>query len=52
MMLNDIINQTLKTYYVQRGKAVGVIKRYLGIKYRIFMDEESLKRRIEHLSTT
>ena len=49
MMLNDIINQTLKTYYIQKGKAIAVIKRYLGLKYRIFVDEQSLRRRISQM---
>lgn len=48
-MLTDIINQTLKTCYIKRGKAIVVIKRYLRLKYRILVDEQSLRRRISQM---
>lgn len=48
-MLTDIINQTLKTYYFKKGKAIVVIERYLRLKYRILVDEQSLRRRISQM---
>ncbi len=41
-----IIDQTIR-YYTKKGKRVEAIRRYLRMKYRITMDVESLKRRVE-----
>ncbi len=49
-MKPDFISQILKTYFIEKGKTLDVIQRYLRIKYRVIMDEAVLKKRIQGLS--
>lgn len=49
-MKPDFISQILKTYFVEKGKTLAVIQRYLRIKYHLFLDEGVLKKRIQGLS--
>lgn len=41
-----IIDQTIR-YYLKKGKKLEAIRRYLRMKYRITMDIQALKRRME-----
>ncbi|AFL83394.1 hypothetical protein Belba_0741 [Belliella baltica DSM 15883] len=49
-MNHDIISQTLRTYFVEKGKTIKVIQRYLRMKYRLVMDEKLLEKRLQNLS--
>lgn len=49
-MNHDIISQTLRTYFLEKGKTIKVIQRYLRIKYHLMMDEKVLQKRVENLS--
>lgn len=49
-MENDLITQTLKTYFLKKGKNLKVIQRYLRIKYNLAMDEKLLRKRLQNLS--
>ncbi|MCH6236651.1 hypothetical protein [Cognataquiflexum rubidum] len=48
-MKPDLITQTLKTYFVQKGKSLQTIQRYLNIKYRLYLDEKLLEKRLQIL---
>lgn len=50
-MGKDIINETLKTYLVKRKDNLKVIQRYLSMKYKMFLDEKLLEKRLQRLST-
>ncbi|WP_198669870.1 hypothetical protein [Cognataquiflexum aquatile] len=50
-MKPDLISQTLKTYFVQKGKSLKTIQRYLSIKYRLYLDEKLLEKRLHMLLT-
>jgi len=49
-MNHDIIAQALRTYFVEKGKTLQVIQRYLRMKYRLVMDEKLLEKRLQNLS--
>lgn len=49
-MNHDILAQTLRTYFVEKGKTLQVIQRYLRMKYRLVMDEKLLEKRLQNLS--
>ena len=49
-MRPDLITQTLKTYFIQKGKDLKVIQRYLSMKYKLVMDEKVLLRRLEKIT--
>ncbi|MFD2034206.1 hypothetical protein ACFSKL_05350 [Belliella marina] len=49
-MNQDIVTNTLKTYFLEKGKTIKVIQRYLRIKYRLMMDEKLLEKRIQNIS--
>lgn len=49
-MNHDIISQTLRTYFVEKGKTLQVIQRYLRMKYRLAMDEKLLEKRLQNLT--
>jgi hypothetical protein len=49
-MNQDIITQTLKTYFVKKGKSLKVIQRYLSVKYRLNIEEKLLKKRLQNLT--
>lgn len=49
-MKPDLITQTLKTYFVEKGKTLKVIQRYLSVKYRLIMDEKVLAKRLQNLT--
>jgi hypothetical protein len=49
-MDHDILAQTLRTYFVEKGKTLHVIQRYLRMKYRLVMDEKLLEKRLQNLS--
>jgi hypothetical protein len=49
-MKPDIISQTLKTYFIQKGKTLKVIQRYLSIRYRLHADEKLLEKRLQNLT--
>lgn len=46
--MNCLIDKTIDKYYT-RGKKVEVIKRYIRMKYRISIDTEVLKARLEQI---
>gem|GEM_PF-2531266 len=48
-MKPDLITQTLKTYFVQKGKSLKTIQRYLNIRYRLYLDEKLLEKRLQNL---
>jgi len=50
-MKHDIITQTLKTYFIEKGKNLKVIQRYLSLKYRVTIEENLLRKRAEQLTT-
>jgi hypothetical protein len=50
-MKPDIISQTLKTYFIQKGKSLKSIQRLLSIKYRLYLDEKLLEKRLRNLLT-
>lgn len=45
-MKPDLISQTLKTYFVQKGKSLKTIQRYLSLKCRLYLDEKLLEKRL------
>jgi len=49
-MAQDLISQTLKTYFLKRGKNLRVVQRYLSIKYRLQIEEKILQKRLTNLS--
>ncbi|MFC0261436.1 hypothetical protein [Fontibacter flavus] len=49
-MKPDLITQTLKTYFVEKGKNLKVIQRYLSVKYKLIMDEKVLAKRLQNLT--
>ena len=49
-MNHDIVTQTLRTYFFEKGKTIKVIQRYLRIKYRLMMDEKLLEKRLQSIS--
>jgi len=49
-MAQDLISQTLKTYFLKRGKNLRVVQRYLSIKYRMNIEEKILQKRLTNLS--
>ncbi len=49
-MTDDLVTQTLKTYFFQKGKNLKIIQRYLRIKYKLIMDEKILKKRVQNLT--
>jgi predicted transcriptional regulator len=49
-MNHDIIAQTLRTYFLEKGKTIKVIQRYLRMKYHLIMDEKLLEKRLQNLS--
>lgn len=48
-MKPDLITQTLKTYFIEKGKTIKVIQRYLQIHYHLIMDEKVLMKRVQNL---
>ena len=48
-MKPDLVSQTLKTYFIQKGKSLKTIQRYLNIKYRLYLDEKLLEKRLQSL---
>lgn len=46
--MNCLINNIAK-YYTEKGRKLEVIRRYLRMKYRINIDSNALKSRIESL---
>ncbi|WP_293015059.1 hypothetical protein [Mongoliibacter sp.] len=48
-MKSDLITQTLKTYFIEKGKTIQVIQRYLRIHYHLIMDEKLLMKRAQNL---
>lgn len=50
LMKPDLITQTLKTYFIKKGKDLKVIQRYLSIRYKLVMDEKGLQKRLENLT--
>lgn len=48
-MKPDLISETLRTYFVQKGKSLQTIQRYLNIKYRVYLDEKLLEKRLQNL---
>ncbi len=51
-MTDDLVTQTLKTYFLEKGKNLKVIQRYLRIKYNLVMDEKLLKKRVRNLTVS
>lgn len=49
-MAQDLISQTLKTYFIKRGKNLSVIQRYLSIRYRLHIEEKILQKRLTNLT--
>lgn len=49
-MAQDLISQTLKTYFLKRGKNLSVIQRYLSIRYRVHIEEKILQKRLTNLT--
>jgi len=49
-MAQDLISQTLKTYFLQKGKNLHVIQRYLSIRYRLKIEEKILQKRLSNLT--
>lgn len=49
-MKPDLITRTLKTYFVEKGKTLKVIQRYLSVKYKLIMDEKVLAKRLQNLT--
>ncbi|MDN3668728.1 hypothetical protein QWY93_05235 [Echinicola jeungdonensis] len=49
-MKQDLINQTLKTYFLSKGKTLKVIQRYLRVKYNLNIEEKLLKKRLREIS--
>ena len=50
VMAQDLISQTLKTYFLQKGKNLNVIQRYLSIRYRLKIEEKILQKRLTNLT--
>lgn len=50
-MRPDLISQTLKTYFIKRGKSLKTIQRYLSINYRLYLDEKLLEKRLNKILT-
>lgn len=48
-MKPDLISETLRTYFVQKGKSLQTIQRYLNIKYRVYLHEKLLEKRLQNL---
>ena len=48
-MKPDLVSQTLKTYFIQKGKSLKTIQRYLNINYRLYLDEKLLEKRLQSL---
>jgi hypothetical protein len=48
--MNDLITQILEKYFLQKGKTLKVIQRYLSIRYRLVMDEKLLEKRLTNLT--
>jgi hypothetical protein len=48
--MNDLITQILKKYFLQRGKTLEVIQRYLSIRYKLHIDEKLLEKRLSNIS--
>ncbi|MGY6544968.1 hypothetical protein [Arthrospiribacter ruber] len=48
-MKPDLITQTLRTYFKEKGKNLKVIQRYLRIHYHLIMDEKVLIKRAQNL---
>jgi len=49
-MAQDLISQTLKTYFLKKGKNLRVVQRYLSIKYRLQIEEKILQKRLTNLT--
>ncbi|GHB45588.1 hypothetical protein GCM10008106_28260 [Mongoliitalea lutea] len=49
-MKKDLISQVLKKYFIDKGKNLTIIHRYLRIKYRMYVDEKLLEKRLNNLS--
>ncbi|WP_373492974.1 hypothetical protein [Aquiflexum sp.] len=49
-MKPDIITEALKTYFIEKGKTLKVIQRYLSIRYRLSTDEKLLEKRLQNLA--
>ncbi|MGY6522435.1 MAG: hypothetical protein ACXIUD_11935 [Mongoliitalea sp.] len=49
-MKKDLISQVLKKYFIEKGKNLATIHRYLRIKYRLYVDEKLLEKRLNNLS--
>lgn len=49
-MNKDLITQTLKTYFVEKGKDLKVIQRYLSIKHKLILDEKLLLKRLSNIN--
>ncbi|GAB4107665.1 hypothetical protein GCM10028791_01110 [Echinicola sediminis] len=48
-MTEDIINNTLKAYFIKKGKNFKLIQRYLRIKYKLNIEEKLLQKRVTQL---
>lgn len=48
MLMNCVINNVIDTY-LRKGKKIEVIRRYIRMKYRIYIDLTSIKERIKLL---
>ena len=46
--MNCLIDHTVN-YYLEKGKKLDVIKRYIRMKYRIHIDRNALRSRLENL---
>ncbi|RZS95913.1 hypothetical protein [Cecembia calidifontis] len=49
-MNKDLITQTLKTYFIEKGKDLKVIQRYLSIKHKLILDEKLLLKRLNSIN--
>lgn len=49
-MKNDLLTFALKDYFLNKGKNLHVIQRYLRLKYRLIVDEKILQKRLQQLS--
>ncbi len=48
-MNDDLINDTLKAYFIRTGKNLKLIQRFLRIKYRLNIEEKILQKRVAQL---
>ena len=48
-MYKDLVTETLKTYFFEKGKNLQVIQRFLRMKYNLVVDENILNKRVQNL---